>query len=88
MHAIYQKRQFDGQSINRIVKFMGRTFLSWSEFELMELNCRKEVKIACKIKNLKNKKLLQKRTTITTPNPGRMQLGRRKSELVERRSTF
>lgn len=39
-----------------IVKFMDRKFLSWSEFQLMELNCRNEVKITCKMKNEKKKK--------------------------------
>ena len=38
-----------------IVKFMDRKFLSWSEFQLMELNCRNEVKITCKMKKLKKK---------------------------------
>ena len=36
-----------------IVKFMDRKFLSWSEFQLMELNCRNEVKITCKMKKKK-----------------------------------
>ena len=35
---------------------MDRKFLSWSEFQLMELNCRNEVKITCKMKNEKKKK--------------------------------
>lgn len=36
-----------------VVKFMDRKFLSWSEFQLMELNCRNEVKITCKMKKKK-----------------------------------
>ena len=71
-----------------IVKFMDRKFLSWSEFQLMELNCRNEVKITCKMKNEKKKRVSQRKTSTTAPNPGKMQLARRKSELVERRSTF
>ena len=38
-----------------IVKFMDRKFLSWSEFQLMELNCRNEVKTTCKMKKWKKK---------------------------------
>lgn len=37
---------------------------------------------------MKKKRVLQRKTSTTTPNPGKMQLARRKSELVERRSTF